>query len=64
MTQEHFEERVLTQLDKIHDRLGKLEQETALIRGRLQGRGERSTDIKSWVAIAVAIAAAILAWLK
>ena len=64
MTQEKFEERVLAQLDKIHNRLSKLEQDTAWIRGKLQGRGERSTDIKAWIAIAVAIAAAILAGVK
>lgn len=71
MTQDKFEELLLQQLSDIknsitdiQNRLGSLEQEVSWIRGRLEGRGEFWTDIKSWVAIAVATAAAIIAWVK
>ena len=64
MNQEQFEARVLEKLDGIEQRLSHLEQEAAWVRGRLEGRGEFWTDIKSWIAIFVAIGAAVIAWLK
>ena len=71
MNQEKFEELLLDRLSKIDDRmssienrLSSLEQGMAWVRGKLEGRGEFWTDIKSWIAIVVAIAAVIFAWLK
>ena len=49
---------------KVDDRLDAIGKETAWIRGKLEARGEFITDIKSWIAIAVAVAAVIFAWLK
>lgn len=48
----------------IENKLGTLAQETAQIRGKLETRAEFFTDLKSWIAIAVASAAVIFAWLK
>ena len=48
----------------IEDRIGTLSEETAQIRGRLEARAEFFTDLKSWIAIGVAVAAVIFAWLK
>lgn len=48
----------------IEQRIGKLSEETAQIRGRLEARAAFFTDLKSWIAIGVAIAAVIFAWLK
>lgn len=59
-----LEEKFEKRFDSIETRLGSLEQEGSWIRGRLEGRGEFWTDIKSWIAIAVATAAAIIAWVK
>ena len=71
MNQEKFEELLLAQLSEIgsrmssmENRLSSLEQGMAWVRGKLEGRGEFWTDIKSWIAILVAIAAVIFAWLK
>ncbi|MCY3743787.1 MAG: hypothetical protein OXH00_22455 [Candidatus Poribacteria bacterium] len=51
-------------MSSIENRLSPLEQGMAWGRGKLEGRGECWTDIKSWMAIVVAIAAVIFAWLK
>ena len=59
-----IENRVDEKLSSIENRLSSLEQDTAWIRGKLEGRGEFWVDIKSWIAIAVAVAAVIFAWLK
>lgn len=48
----------------IENRLGGHEQETAQIRGKLEARAAFFTDLKSWIAIAVVIGAAILVWFK
>ena len=64
MNQEQFEELVVSKLDDIERRISHLEQEAAWVRGRLEGRGEFWADIKSWIAIVVAIGAAVIAWLK
>ena len=51
-------------MSSIETRLSSLEQGMAWVRGKLEGRGEFWTDIKSWIAMVVAIAAVIFAWLK
>ena len=48
----------------MENRLSSLEQSMAWVRGKLEGRGEFWADIKSWVALVVAVAAIIFAWLK
>lgn len=64
MNQEQFEKLVVSKLDDIERRISHLEQEAAWVRGRLEGRGKFWADIKSWIAIVVAIGAAVIAWLK
>ena len=71
MNQEKFEELLLHQLSEIGDRmssmenrLSSLEQSMAWVKGNLEGRGEFWADIKSWIAIVVAVAAVIFVWLK
>ena len=78
MIQEKFEELLLNQLSEINgrmssmdermssveNRLSSLEQGMAWVRGKLEGRGEFWADIKSWIALVVAVAAIIFAWLK
>jgi len=68
MNQEKFEELILDQLSQMNERmssiegrLSSLEQGMAWVRGKLEGRGEFWTDIKSWIAISVAIAAVVVA---
>ena len=51
-------------MSSMENRLSSLEQGMAWVRGKLEGRGEFWTDIKSWIAIVVAVAAVIFAWLK
>jgi len=48
----------------IENRIGTLAEQTAQIRGKLDARAAFMTDVKSWIAIAVAIAAVLFAWLK
>ena len=64
MNQDQFEELVISKLDNIDRRISHLEQEAAWVRGRLEGKSEFWADIKSWIAILVAIGAAAVAWLK
>ncbi|MCY4554091.1 MAG: hypothetical protein OXC79_10495 [Candidatus Poribacteria bacterium] len=78
MIQEKFEELLLNQLSEINgrmssmdermssveNRLSSLEQGMVWVRGKLEGRGEFWADIKSWIALVVAVAAIIFAWLK
>ncbi|MDE0398786.1 MAG: hypothetical protein OXL96_13410 [Candidatus Poribacteria bacterium] len=47
-------------MSSVENRLSSLEQGMAWVRGKLEGRGEFWADIKSWVAIVVAVAAIIL----
>ena len=51
-------------ISSVEDRLSSLEQSMAWVRGNLEGRSEFWTDIKSWIAILVAVAAIIFTWLK
>lgn len=48
----------------LESRLGNLEQTTASIKTKLETRAEFFTDLKSWIAIGVAVAAIIFTWLK
>ncbi|MXZ00208.1 hypothetical protein F4Y93_05995 [Candidatus Poribacteria bacterium] len=75
MTQDRFEELILSQLakldvkisdldKKVDDKLDAIGKETAWIRGKLQARSAFLTDLKSRIAIGVAIAAVIFAWFK
>ena len=59
-----MENRIDERMSTMENRLSSLEQSMAWVRGKLEGRGEFWTDIKSWIAITVAIAAVIFAWLK
>ena len=59
-----IENRMDDRMWSIEARLSSLEQGMACVRGKLEGRGEFWMDIKSWIAIVVAIAAVIFAWLK
>ncbi len=59
-----IENRIDDRMSSIEARLSSLEQGMAWVRGKLEGRGEFWMDIKSWIAIVVAIAAVIFAWLK
>ena len=59
-----MENRIDERMSSMENRLSSLEQGMAWVRGKLEGRGEFWTDIKSWIAIAVAVAAVIFAWLK
>ncbi|MDE0688239.1 MAG: hypothetical protein OXI61_08755 [Candidatus Poribacteria bacterium] len=59
-----IENRIDDRMSSIETRLSSLEQGMAWVRGKLEGQGEFWTDIKSWIAIVVAIAAVIFAWLK
>ena len=51
-------------MSSVENRLSSLEQGMAWVRGKLEGRGEFWADIKSWIALIVAVAAIIFAWLK
>ena len=51
-------------MSAMENRLSSLEQSMAWVRGKLEGRSEFWTDIKSWIALLVAVAAIIFAWLK
>ena len=51
-------------MSSVENRLSSLEQGMAWVRGKLEGRGEFWADIKSWIALLVAVAAIIFAWLK
>ena len=51
-------------MSSMENRLSSLEQSMAWVRGKLEGRGEFWADIKAWIAIVVAVAAVIFAWLK
>ena len=78
MNQERFEELLLNQLSEIsgrissmdermssvENRFSSLEQGMAWVRGKFEGWGEFWVDIKSWIALVVAVAAIIFAWLK
>ena len=59
-----MENRIDERMSSMENRLSSLEQGMAWVRGKLEGRGEFWTDIKSWIAIVVAVAAVIFAWLK
>ena len=59
-----LENKMDDRMTALENRFGNVEQTTAWIKGKLEARHEFSTDIKSWIAIAVAIAAVIFAWLK
>ncbi len=59
-----MENRIDERMSSLENRLSSLEQGMAWVRGKLEGRGEFWTDIKSWIAIVVAVAAVIFAWLK
>ena len=59
-----MENRMDERMSSMENRLSSLEQGMAWVRGKLEGRGEFWTDIKSWIAIVVAVAAVIFAWLK
>lgn len=59
-----MENRIDERMSSMENRLSSLEQSMAWVRGKLEGRGEFWADIKSWIAIAVAVAAVIFAWLK
>ena len=59
-----IENRIDDRMSSIENRLSSLEQGMAWVRGKLEGRGEFWTDIKSWIAIVAAITAIIFAWLK
>ena len=58
------ENRIDERMSSVENRLSSLEQGMAWVRGKLEGRGEFWADIKSWIAIVVAVAAVIFAWLK
>ena len=51
-------------MSAMENRLSSLEQSMAWVRGKLEGRSEFWTDIKSGIALLVAVAAIIFAWLK
>ena len=59
-----MENRIDERMSSVEDRLSSLEQGMAWVRGKLEGRGEFWADIKSWIALVVAVAAIIFAWLK
>ena len=59
-----METRIDERMSSMENRLSSLEQSMAWVRGKLEGRGEFWVDIKSWVALVVAVAAIIFAWLK
>ena len=59
-----IENRMDERMASIENRLSSLEQGMAWVRGKLEGRGEFWRDIKSWIAIFVAVGAAVIAWLK
>ena len=59
-----MENRIDERMSSMETRLSSLEQGMAWVRGKLERRGEFWMDIKSWIAIGVAIAAVIFAWLK
>ena len=59
-----MENRIDERMSSMENRLSSLEQSMAWVRGKLEGRGEFWADIKSWVALVVAVAAIIFAWLK
>ena len=59
-----IENRMDEKMSSIENRLSSLEQGMAWVRGKLEGRGEFWRDIKSWIAIFVAVGAAVIAWLK
>ena len=59
-----MENKVDERMSSMENRLSSLEQSMAWVRGKLEGRGEFWADIKSWIAIVVAVAAVIFAWLK
>ena len=59
-----IENRMDERMSSIENRLSSLEQGMAWVRGKLEGRGEFRADIKSWIALVVAVAAIIFAWLK
>ena len=59
-----MENRIDERMSSMENRLSSLEQGMAWVRGKLEGRGEFWTDIKSWIALVVAVAAVIFAWLK
>ena len=59
-----MENRIDERMSSMENRLSSLEQGMAWVRGKLEGRGEFWMDIKSWIAIVVAVAAVIFAWLK
>lgn len=57
-------DRMDDRMTTIESRIGNLEQTTASIKTKLDARSEFFTDLKSWIAIGVAVAAVIFAWLK
>ena len=59
-----IENRIDERMSSVENRLSSLEQGMAWVRGKLEGRGEFWADIKSWIALVVAVAAIIFAWLK
>ena len=59
-----MENRIDERMSSMENRLSSLEKSMAWVRGKLEGRGGFWSDIKPWIAIAVAVAAVIFAWLK
>ncbi|MCY3741425.1 MAG: hypothetical protein OXH00_10430 [Candidatus Poribacteria bacterium] len=51
-------------MSSVDNRLASLEQGMAWMRGKLERRGEFWANIKSWIALVVAVAAISFAWLK
>ena len=59
-----METRIDERMSSMETRLSSLEQSMAWVRGKLEGRGEFWADLKSGVALVVAVAAIIVVWLK
>lgn len=64
MEQDRFQELVLSELSEIKDRLSVMEQRLTVVETKLDERDKFRLNFRAWLAIAIAIGAVVVAWLK
>lgn len=64
MEQDRFQEIVLSELSEIKDKIAGIQQRLTVVETKLDERDKFRLNFRSWLAIAIAIGAVVVAWLK
>ena len=62
--QDRFQELVLSELSDIKDRIAGIENRLTAVETKLDARDKFRLNFRNWLAIAIAIGAVVVAWLK